>query len=89
MMLVAGRPRSQAESYSNRHAATSGQLATYGIGFTSIVRLRERAESALGDRFDLARFHAIVLADGSSTLPALELRVTQWIDHAATNQRPK
>lgn len=82
MMMVAGRPRSQAESYANRHAATPGQLATYGIGFTSIVRERERAASALGARFDLARFHAIVLSDGSSTLPALDQRVTDWIDHS-------
>ena len=82
MMMVAGRPRTQAESYANRHTASPGQLATYGIGFTSIVRERERAESALGTRFDLARFHAIVLSDGSSTLSALDDRVTRWIDRS-------
>jgi uncharacterized protein (DUF885 family) len=80
MMMVAARPRTQAESYANRHAASPGQLATYGIGFTSIVRERERAESALGTHFDLSRFHAIVLSDGSSTLSALDDRVTRWID---------
>ncbi|MDQ2765917.1 MAG: DUF885 domain-containing protein [Gemmatimonadota bacterium] len=82
MMMVAGRPRSQAASYANRDAASPGQLATYGIGFTSIVRERERAESALGTDFDLARFHAIVLSDGSSTLAALDNRVTHWIDRS-------
>ena len=82
MMMVAGRPRTQAESYANRHAASPGQLATYGIGFTSIVRERERAESALGARFDLRRFHAIVLDDGSSTLSALDKRVSDWIERS-------
>ena len=88
MMMVAGRPRSQAESYANRHAATPGQLATYGIGFTSIVHQRERAESALGRRFDLARFHAIVLSDGSTTLAALDTRVTRWIDQVRQTGEP-
>lgn len=82
MMMVAARPRTQAESYANRHAASPGQLATYGIGFTSIVRERERAESALGARFDLRRFHAIVLSDGTSSLSALDKRVTDWIERS-------
>jgi len=46
-----------------------------------MMAMRERAESALGNRFDLAHFHAIVLSDGSSALPALDERVTRWIDH--------
>jgi uncharacterized protein (DUF885 family) len=32
----------------------------------------------MGKKFDLKGFHAVVLGDGSVTLPELERRVAEW-----------
>jgi uncharacterized protein (DUF885 family) len=32
----------------------------------------------MGSKFDLKGFHAVVLGDGSVTLPELERRVADW-----------
>ena len=42
--------------------------------------MRARAEAELGDRFDLAAFHDVVLGSGAVTLPVLEELVQGWID---------
>jgi uncharacterized protein (DUF885 family) len=78
MMVVAGRPQPQAASYADRSAATPGQLATYGIGVLVILRARSDAQLRMGSKFDLKGFHAVVLGDGSVTLPELERRVAEW-----------
>jgi uncharacterized protein (DUF885 family) len=79
MMIVTGRPRAQAESYADRHAATPGQIVTYMVGYLEIVQLREEARAALGERFDLREFHDVVLDDGAVTLPMLRTKVERWI----------
>jgi uncharacterized protein (DUF885 family) len=79
MMIVTGRPRAQAESYADRHAATPGQIVTYMVGYLEIVRLREEARAALAERFDLREFHDVVLDDGAVTLPMLRTKVERWI----------
>ena len=80
MMAISGRPRAQAESYADRHAATPGQIVTYMTGYLEIVRLREEARAALGDRFDIRAFHDVVLDDGPVTLPMLRRKVERWIE---------
>jgi uncharacterized protein (DUF885 family) len=79
MMIVTGRPRAQAESYADRHAATPGQIVTYMVGYLEMVRLREEARAALGERFDLREFHDVVLETGAVTLPMLRTKVERWI----------
>jgi len=78
MTAVAGRPLAQAASYADRHAASPGQLATYGVGYLAITGARERAERALGKRWDLKGFHAVVLGAPDATLPELERLVSEW-----------
>ncbi|HEU0302847.1 MAG TPA: DUF885 domain-containing protein, partial [Longimicrobium sp.] len=60
MMSISRRPRAQAESYADRHAATPGQLITYMTGYLEIVRLREQARRELGPAFDIRAFHDAV-----------------------------
>jgi uncharacterized protein (DUF885 family) len=56
----------------------------YTVGLVKILELRNRARQALGPAFDLAQFHAAVLAYGSVPLPVLEEIVDEFIAEWAT-----
>ena len=62
-----------------RYMVWPGQALGYKIGSLKIVELRRRAESALGDRFDIRTFHDIVLGEGTLPLSLLEAKVDRWI----------
>lgn len=79
MMLVAGRPQRQAESYADRSAATPAQLASYAIGYVEIDNLRKLAQSQLGNRFDIRAFHSAILDDGPMPLAMLKTKIERWI----------
>ncbi|WP_312551734.1 DUF885 domain-containing protein [Massilia sp.] len=62
-----------------RYMVWPGQALGYKIGSLKILELRRRAESALGDRFDIRKFHDIVLGEGTLPLSLLEAKVDRWI----------
>lgn len=70
----------QIESETLRYSARSpAQALAYRMGRETIVRLRTKAERALGTRFDLRRFHEAVLSPGSLPLFLLERHIDWWI----------
>lgn len=63
----------------NRYIATPGQALAYKLGELAIRRLRAKAESELGAKFDLRAFHDAVLGQGPVPLNVLDVQVGDWI----------
>ncbi len=65
-------PRCQREV--ERYCTQPGQACSYKVGHATWVRAREKAQAALGAKFDVKWFHE-VLHDGAMPLAVLERRI--------------
>ena len=70
------------QSETDRYVAWPGQALGYKLGQLKILELRDRAEKALGDRFDIRAFHDAILGGGAMPLELLDARVDAWIEQA-------
>jgi uncharacterized protein (DUF885 family) len=64
----------------DRYIASPGQSLAYMLGYDRIVTARRYAERVLGRRFDLRRFHQVVLGPGSRPLDEMVADVRRWAD---------
>ena len=66
----------------DRIAILPGQLTAYDSGGLEIVALREQAEKALGERFDIREFHDRILENGTIPLMQLRSHIEDWIERS-------
>ena len=71
--------KSDATAEVERYIAIPSQALAYKIGQLTISRLRARAETALGPRFDIRQFHEQVLMTGALPMAVLEAKIDDWI----------
>jgi uncharacterized protein (DUF885 family) len=68
------------QSETDRYMADPAQALGYKIGQLEILKLRQYAKDAMGDRFDLRAFHDEVLTGGALPMDVLAGRIHQWVD---------
>ena len=69
----------EVETEVDRYISWPGQALAYKLGELTIRRSRAKAEAELGTRFDIRKFHDMILALGSVPLPELEAQVDAFI----------
>jgi uncharacterized protein (DUF885 family) len=74
-----GMPHGEVVTEIERYMGMPGQACAYKVGQLKILELREKAKAALGSRFDLRDFHAVLLESGGVPLTLLEQIVDEWI----------
>jgi uncharacterized protein (DUF885 family) len=67
------------QSETDRYIVWPGQALAYKIGQLKILELRERAQKALGPKFDIRAFHDELLGAGALPMGVLEERMERWI----------
>lgn len=76
--------RTDATAEVERYIAIPSQALAYKVGQLTIRRLRTKAETELGPKFDVRAFHAQVLMSGALPMAVLERKIDDWI--AATKR---
>ena len=79
MVLNTGMNTSEVTTEIERYIVMPGQACAYKIGMLKILELREKAKQELGDKFDLRKFHNVVLKNGAVPLDILEEIVDAYI----------
>jgi uncharacterized protein (DUF885 family) len=75
----------------DRYTSDPGQALAYMIGKLKIDELRDRAKKKLGAKFDIRRFHNMLIDQGALPLGVLERLADEWIaaQAAPAPTRPK
>lgn len=62
----------------NRYIVMPGQATAYMVGMLKILELREMAKKKMGKKFDIRKFHDLILTGGAVPLDVLEKRVIEF-----------
>ena len=68
------------EAEVERYIAIGGQAVSYKVGQRHIRMLRNKAQEALGEQFNVKKFHTQILIDGALPMPILEAKIDRWIE---------
>lgn len=79
MTSSTGRARAACTSEIDRYCAAPGQACGYKVGHSEIVRLRDKAKAALGDRYDVRDFDDAVIKAGAVPLSVLATAIDAYI----------
>ena len=71
----------------DRYCSWPGQACGYKVGHTEINRLRNKAQTTLGDAFDLKAFNDTLLTGGNVPLDVLGQSVDRYIETDAQTIR--
>ncbi|MFL6690721.1 MAG: DUF885 domain-containing protein [Alphaproteobacteria bacterium] len=82
-------PDHEIETEVDRYIAWPGQALSYYLGELAIVRAREKAEKALGPKFNIRAFHDAVLELGSVPVPVLTARIDRFIAEGGKGPYPE
>ena len=78
MREATGDRESSVATEIERYCVQPGQACAYMIGRQTINRLRQQATASLGARFDVKRYHDLLMATGAVPLNVLEGVVGDW-----------
>ena len=87
MKAQTGMPESEVTTEIERYIVNPGQACAYKVGQLQILQLRQRAMDQLGPRFDIKKFHDVMLTNGELPLGLLERVVDEWIAAEKTGTR--
>src|SRR3546814_19279309 len=73
-------PDGDIEKAIERYIVYPGQATAYLIGKLKIMKLRGRAQTALGDKFEFSTFNDVVLDSWHLQLVIFERRAVVWMD---------
>jgi len=80
MVQKTGLPERDVVTEVERYIVMPGQACAYYIGYLKMLSLRQKAQSTLGDAFDLKEFHDVIINAGGLPLNLLENIVDAYID---------
>ena len=83
MVEATGDQESNIVTEIERYCVWPGQACGYMVGRQAILRMREQARTALGDRFDIRGFHDTVLTNGATPLSVTEQLVQAWTERTS------
>lgn len=80
MVAKTGQTEAEVTREIERYVVWPGQATAYKTGQLAIIRMRQKAEAELGEKFDLRKFHEVILGNGAMPLGILEETVDSWIE---------
>ena len=79
MLANSDMGKTDATAEVERYIAIPTQALAYKIGALTIMRLKEKAKTQLGKKFNVREFHNQVLNTGALPLTVLEKKIDDWI----------
>ncbi len=79
MAETTGTVESDVVAEIERYMVWPGQALGYKLGMINILRLRDKAQKQLGNKFDIKAFHDLILLGGAVPMSVLNRKVDLWI----------